>query len=109
MVLASRNAATGGSAQPKKVKVRVKEKERRMVPLARRGRAAGGGRKTTHGRGAGLLQLHSLVSYLLLLQRETKQAPPRLSQQARPTDAISGAQTFGDANPPTSTSHGHGR
>ena len=79
---ASRNAATGGSAQPKKVKVRVKEKERRMVPLARRRRAAGGGgqreeegRRRT-GAGAGLLQLHSLVSYLLLLQRETKQAPP---------------------------------
>ena len=54
VVLASRNAATGGSAQPKKVRVRVKEKGRRTVPLARRGRAAGGGRKTTHGRGGRL-------------------------------------------------------
>jgi len=44
-----------------------------------------------------------------ILQHVAEQAPPRASQQAPPTDAISGAVASADANPPTSTSCGHGR
>jgi len=44
-----------------------------------------------------------------ILRREAEQAPPRPSQQALPIDAISGALRSADADPPTSSSRGHGR
>ena len=64
---ASLKVATGGSAQPKKRKrKRRKGSLRRMVPPAQRGRVRVGGGRTVHEREAGLLQLRSLTSYLLL-------------------------------------------
>jgi len=57
----------------------------------------GGGRRTTHGRRAGLCSLA-----FHLFQCEAKQVPPRPSQQAPLTGAISGALAFVNPNPPTS-------
>ena len=66
--LASRKAATGGSAQPKRRK-RRKGSSRRMAPLARRGR-------TMHGRRADLLQLRILASYLPLRSSSARPSRP---------------------------------
>ena len=52
-----------------------------MLPLARRGKAGVGGVRTAHGRGAGLLQLRSLASYLLL---RSSRARPSRPHHARP-------------------------
>jgi hypothetical protein len=102
VVLPSLNAATGGSAQLKR-RERRKGSPRRMAPLARRGRAGVGGRRTTRGCATGLLQLRSLASSLFL---QSSSAMPSGPHHARRSKLLQPASA--DANPPTSTSREEG-
>jgi hypothetical protein len=80
-----------------------------MEPLARRGRAVDGRRvddAQARGRPATAPQ-PDVLSAPTVLQREAKRPQPCASKRAPPTDAISGALGFADANPPTSTSRDH--
>ena len=104
VVVASRKAATGGSAQQKR-RTRRKVSPQVIVPLARGGGTEGGGQHTDVGRASAAWRFICPT----VLQREAKQAPPRPSQQAPLTGAISDALASVDPIPPTSTSCGRGR
>ena len=102
------------AAEKKKEKEKEKEKEGEPAKdgASSSKREGGGRRKEDEARARGGLAAASqpdVLSAPTILQREAKQAPPRASQQATPTDAVSGALASGDANPPTSTSRRHGR
>jgi len=94
--LSSAGVTKGGNRQEHAAEKEKEEKEPAKDGASSSKRECGG-RRTTHGREAGLLQLRSLASYLLLQsssargQAGLKQALPRASQQAPPTDTIGSA------------------
>jgi len=96
-----------GSNRRERAAKKEKEKE---GELAKDGPSSPKREDDARAQGGPAAALHpGVISAPTIFQREAKQAPPRGSQQAPPTDAILGALAPADANPPASTHCGHGR
>ena len=72
----------GARSRKEKEKEREKEKEPAKDGTSSSKRAGLAGRRRTHGRGAGLLQLRSMVSYLFLQSSSVRPSRPQHARRS---------------------------